>query len=125
MSNEKRKPNWTLCVKEGERWRSIGAAWETERGNLFVKLDEGMTLRGTAMFFPYREKPPRDYSAYRQPAYGTSATKAPTKPLPPIQDAAAMVSDYMERKRQERHVPSPTPPSPSDECPDPQEPDWL
>lgn len=128
MNASKKLPTWSLCVKEGDRWRNIGAAWETDRGNLFVKLDEGVTLRGTAMFFPYREKPSGG-GAYRK--------WEAKRPLPPIGDAADMAKqgDYMDRKRRERSgkgglPPSepyypPSPPSPQDMDPDPEAPDWL
>lgn len=106
MSKEKRKPNWTLCVKDGEKWRDIGVAWESERGNLFLKLNEGEQLEGTAMLFPYRER--TDRSERRPPPV--------SKPI--------SEGDYMERKRQERRQERPLPP-PTAHCSDPVEPEWL
>ena len=55
--DETRQPQWSLCIKEGEQWRNVGAAWDGEKG-IFLKIDEGVTLKGTVMLFPYREVPP-------------------------------------------------------------------
>lgn len=100
MSEAKRKPTFTLCVNDAPsgaapRWRSIGAAWESARGNLFVKVDEGCRLEGTAMLFPYREKPSGGFTRrpdYRRPVM--RPTPAPAAPPPEV--------DYMERQRAER-----------------------
>ena len=112
-----RKPNWTLCVKDSpdSPWRNIGAAWETEKGNLFLKLDDGEALEGTAMLFPYREKPagaPR--RPYQQPYRRPPAAKPPP-PEP--------VADYMEQKRARQQPPEPEAPinPPEDE----NGPGWL
>ena len=51
----KKRPDWTLCVKEGERWHKVGVAWNTERGNICVKLEESVPA-GSVMAFPYREE---------------------------------------------------------------------
>lgn len=109
-----RKPTFTLCVNDAPaggkpHWRSIGAAWETQTGNLFLKVNEGETLRDTAMLFPYREKPP---SAFH--------------PSPPVQSASP--TDYMERQRVERARRAPPPPAtppPGDYDADPAAPGWL
>lgn len=115
---EKRKPNWTLCVKDGEHWESIGAAWETEKGHLFLKLDEGETLQGTAMLFPYRE---RNKGGWLEPAPWKKKAPAPAPPPPPA------TGDYMEQKRRERQTPAvpTTPPNQDDDCPDHEGPGWL
>ena len=115
MSTEKRKPNWTLSVNDAPadarpQWRSIGAAWETQTGNLFLKVDDGATLRGTAMLFPYRERPA---SAFRRGV----PYRAPAPPL-------ASQDDYMERQRLARASKAPSPP-PDDACPNPEAPAWL
>lgn len=129
MSTEKRKPTWTVCVNENQnapagskpKWRSIGAAWETSGGNLWLRLDEGERLSGVAMLFPYREKNERSRGLPRH----SPAMHAPAQPSEP---------DYMERQRQARAArpsvsapPKPyVPPSNADEpCPDPEPPDWL
>lgn len=135
MSNEKRKPNWTLCVNDERnptakpRWRSIGAAWETQSGNWFVKVDEGQVLQGVAMLFPYREKQPSRYAVRtwkrESPQPPAPPEPAPYAPPPP----AASEPDYMDRKRAERSNP-PQPPlaqPPSDDLPYDEgvEPPWL
>lgn len=114
-SSAKRKPDWTLCVKEGERWREVGAAWNTDRGNVFVVLKEAMRP-GTAMLFPFREKPAQPLP-YRRPTMRPAPTKRAYDP--------ASEPDYMDHQRQERRSPPPPPPPPSDDCPDPEAPEWL
>ncbi len=114
-----RKPDWSLCVKDGEKWQTIGVAWETEKGNFFIKLDEGETLEGTAMLFPFREKPPSGGGG----GWNRKATPSTSKPAPP---SPSTESDYMERKRRERQTPPmPTTPPNQDDCRDPEGPDWL
>jgi len=132
----KRLPNWTLCIKNGPdgKWQSIGAAWETEKGNLFLKLDEGVEVvhhpDSTLMLFPYREKPKNsggwNKRPYRpEPPQRREPYVPPSKPEPP----PPFEPDYMQRKREERRNPSqPPPPQPVDTdlpCEDPREPDWL
>lgn len=116
MSNGKR-PDWTLCIKTPEgKWEKVGAAWNTERGNICVRLEANMPA-GNFMAFPYRE----ESRGWKRPASGGYR---PPRPLPPVQDAAQIVSkDY--RARLPVDPPGSTPANQDDDCPDPEAPDWL
>src|SRR5689334_5610235 len=55
MSTPKKKPDWSICVKQGEQWQTVGAAWQTERGNISARLERPLPA-GNLMLFPYRER---------------------------------------------------------------------
>lgn len=132
-----RKPNWDLCIKTDPDapWYKIGAAWETEKGNLFIKIDEGETLKGTAMMFPHRDKPPGGSGGYRRPYPRKPAIDMDDpyrKPLPPEelarirQEQAKKQSDYMEQRRVRlQPPPEAAPTTPVHESDEDAPPSWM
>lgn len=131
----KKKPDWTLCVKVGEKWQKVGAAWNTERGNISIRLDSTVQA-GNFMAFPYREQwGGREQGGYPKGHPGN--VRAGESMEQYFRRRRATVNswpsaeDYMEQQRQARQEklrvdkPTDTPLNHDDDCPDPEAPDWL
>lgn len=53
-----RKPTFNACVKIGDRWQTIGAAWALEEQEGFSLKLETLPVKfdGRITLFPYKEK---------------------------------------------------------------------
>lgn len=106
-----RPPTWDLAIKPGDsaKWVTVGAAWDTERGNISVRLSEKCApseflallgrAKGRFMLFPHRGDDADDVPATRTTRRDPDATVDENVEPPTTPSAPAPEPDYMERKR--------------------------
>lgn len=62
-----RLPDWTLCMKDGDEWETVGAGWNTEKG---ISLVLNESVKGHIMAFHYRPRGHKRGGYHSQRSFG-------------------------------------------------------